>query len=303
MSATGDSKMKSALGFVGLGNMGLAMAVNLQAAGFALRVYTRTPGRADPLVETGARLAASPAETLEPDGIVVTMLADDAALEQVVMGENGIGGRLGSGGVHLSMSTIAPETARFLSDYHAQRGAAYVAAPVFGRPDAAAARRLWICTSGPQLAKDRVRPLLAAMGQKSYDFGEKAETANVVKLAGNFLIMAAIEAMAEAQTLGEKQDIDPAQLAAFFGETIFSCPVYQNYGRIIAGKAFEPAGFRLSLGLKDANLVLGNAAQAAVPMPIASLLRDRFVSGLAHGRGSLDWSAIALSASDDAGIV
>jgi 3-hydroxyisobutyrate dehydrogenase-like beta-hydroxyacid dehydrogenase len=294
--------MNRKAGFVGLGAMGLPIARNLLAAGFAVRAYNRTAERAAPLAALGAERASTPGDTVEPDGVVVTMLADDAALQQVVTGKGGLGERLGRGGVHVSMSTIAPETARSLADFHAERGSAYVAAPVFGRPDAAAAKKLWVCVSGPAAAKARVRPLLEAIGQGIHDFGEPPDAANVVKLAGNFLIMGAMEAIAEAQTLGEKHGLDRAQLAAFFGETIFACPVYQNYGRIIASKTYKPAGFRLALGLKDANLVLGAAAEASVPMPLASLLRDRFLSGVARGRASLDWSAIARAVSEDAGL-
>jgi 3-hydroxyisobutyrate dehydrogenase-like beta-hydroxyacid dehydrogenase len=294
--------MSMKLGFVGLGSMGLPIARNLLAAGFAVRAYNRTAERAAPLAALGAALASNPADTVEPDGVVITMVADDAALKEVTTGPGGIGDRLGRGGVHVSMSTIAPETARMLADLHAARGTAYVAAPVFGRPDAAAAKKLWVCVSGPAAAKTRVRPLLEAIGQGIHDFGEKSDAANVVKLSGNFLIMAAIEAIAEAQTLGEKHGIDRTQLGAFFGETIFACPVYQNYGRIIAAQTYEPAGFRLALGLKDANLVLGAAAEAKVPMPLASLLRDRFLSGVARGRASQDWSAIARAVSDESGL-
>ena len=294
--------MNMKTGFVGLGSMGLPIARNLLAAGFTVRAYNRTAERAAPLVAVGAALASSPADAVEPDGVVITMLADDAALKEVVTGQGGLGDRLASGGVHVSMSTIAPETARSLADFHAERGTAYVAAPVFGRPDAAAAKKLWVCVSGPTAAKARVRPLLEAIGQGIHDFGEKVDSANVVKLAGNFLIMAAMEAIAEAQTLGEKHGLDRARLGAFFGETIFACPVYQNYGRIIGNRTYEPAGFRLALGLKDANLVLGAAAEAQVPMPMASLLRDRFLSGVARGRASLDWSAIARAVSEEAGL-
>jgi 3-hydroxyisobutyrate dehydrogenase-like beta-hydroxyacid dehydrogenase len=294
--------VKTSVGFVGFGSMGAPIARNLLAAGFPVRAYNRTVERAAPIVTLGAALASSPADAVAPDGVVITMLADDAAVKEVVFGQGGVGDRLGPGGLHVSMSTIAPETARSLAEFHAERGAAYVAAPVFGRPEAAAAKKLWVCVSGPTTAKARVRPLLEAIGQGLHDFGEKPDAANVVKLAGNFLIMAAMEAIAEAQTLGEKHGLDRARLGAFFGETIFACPVYQNYGRLIANQTYEPAGFRLALGLKDANLVLGAAAEARVPMPVASLLRDRFLSGVARGRAALDWSAIARAVSEEAGL-
>jgi len=282
--------------------MGTPIARNLLAAGFAVRVYNRTAARAAPLVAEGAEQASNAGDAVAADGIVVTMLADDAALEEVVTGRNGIGDKLGRGGVHVSMSTVAPATARSLAAFHAERGAAYVAAPVFGRPEAAAANKLWVCVSGAAAAKARVRPLLEAVGQGVQDFGEEPAAANVVKLAGNFLIMSAMEAIAEAQTLAEKHGIDRAQLASFFGGTIFGCPIYQNYGRLIAGKTYEPAGFRLVLGLKDSKLVLDAAEEAKVPMPLASLLRDRFLSGVARGRGSMDWSVIARAIAEEAGI-
>ncbi|MET0218310.1 MAG: NAD(P)-dependent oxidoreductase [Burkholderiales bacterium] len=294
--------MKTKAGFVGLGAMGLPIARNLLAAGFAVRAHNRTVARAAPLVAEGAELASSPADTVATDGVVVTMLADDVALREVVTGKDGIGNKLGRGGVHVSMSTIGPATARALAALHAERGTAYVAAPVFGRPEAAAAKKLWVCVSGPTAARTRVRPLLEAIGQGIHDFGEEPHAANVVKLAGNFLIMSAMEAIAESQTLGEKHRIDRAQLASFFGETIFGCPIYQNYGRIIANKVYEPAGFRLALGLKDTNLVLDAAEEVHVPMPLASLMRDRFLSGVARGRAGMDWSAIARAVSEEAGL-
>ncbi|HEY2107516.1 MAG TPA: NAD(P)-dependent oxidoreductase, partial [Candidatus Binataceae bacterium] len=182
-------------GFIGLGSMGLPMAENLLAAGFTLRVFNRTASKAQPLVAKGAVLASRHGDAAAPGGIVLTMLADDAAVESIVMGEGGLAARLAPGGIHVSMSTIAPSTARRLAQFHAERGSIYVASPVFGRPDAAAARQLVICTSGPAAAKERVRPLQEIIGHAIYDYGEEPAAANVVKVAGNFLIAAAIEAM------------------------------------------------------------------------------------------------------------
>ena len=200
------------------------------------------------------------------------------------------------------MSTISPATSRKLADEHQRYGAIYLASPVFGRPEAAAARRLWMCVSGRQSAKERVRPVLNALGQGVYDFGEDPGAANVVKLCGNFLIASAMEAMAEALTLAEKNGIDRGGIADVLGQTIFSCPIYQNYGKAIAKQSYEPAGFKLSMGLKDVDLVLQTAASTTVPMPLASMLHDRFLAALARGRGELDWAAIALGVSDDAGL-
>ena len=293
--------MKESIGFVGLGNMGEPMASNLLKAGYALRLYNRTPARAASLLAQGAKLVSRLSEVADPGGIVVTMLSDDRALEDVV-GGSGVLDRLGPGGIHLSMSTVSPATARKLAEDHQRHGVVYLAAPVFGRPEAAAARKLWICLSGPRAAKDRVQPMLSALGQAVFDFGEDPGAANVVKLSGNFLIASAIEAMAEAMTFAEKNGIDRARLIDMLAQTMFACPVYQTYGKVIAQEHYEPARFRLSLGLKDIDLVLQTAAASKTPMPLASMLHDRFISAMAKGREELDWAAFALGASEDAGL-
>jgi 3-hydroxyisobutyrate dehydrogenase-like beta-hydroxyacid dehydrogenase len=290
------------VGFIGLGSMGLPIAMNLLESGYKLRVYNRTLQKAQPLVDKGAELGKSPADVVEPGGIVISMLANDQALEDVVLGENGILEKLGNGGIHISMSTISPTTAQNLAQQHEQKGTHYLAAPVFGRPDAAAARKLWICLSGNGAAKERVLPLLNVLGQKVFDFGEQVSAANVVKLSGNFLIISAIEAMAEAFTLAEKNGIDRNQVAELFGQTLFACPIYQNYGRMIAQEQYEPAGFKLALGLKDVELALQTAKESQMPMPFASLVRDRLISSIAKGRGDIDWTGLALGVSEDAGL-
>ncbi len=294
--------MAESIGFIGLGNMGQPMARNLLKAGFKLRVYNRNPSKAEPLVAQGAQQAPHPNEVVEPGSVVITMVANDSALESVVLGENGLLEKLGPDGIHLSMSTVSPATARKLAELHEKHGSSYVAAPVFGRPQAAAAQQLWICVSGPQAAKERVQPILKALGQGIFDFGEEPGAANVIKLSGNFLIASAMEAMAEALTLAEKNGIDRSKVIEMFGQTIFSCPIYQNYGKAIAEKRYMPAGFYLSLGLKDVSLVLQTADSAKMPMPLASLLHDRLMTGVAQGRGEMDWSALSLGVSEDAGL-
>lgn len=297
--------MHKTIAFLGLGQMGEPMARHLLQAGFAVRVYNRTAAKAAALRQAGAEVVANPAEAVEPGGIVVSMLANDAALEEVTLGHPGVGGiaeALGEGGLHISMSTVSPATASRLAAVHAEHGGCYVAAPVFGRPEAAAARKLWICVSGAAKAKERARPLFDAMGQGVHDFGDDPAAANVVKLAGNFLIASAIEALGEALALGEKNGIERIALAGFFSQTIFACPIYQNYGRSIAEQKYTPPGFRLALGMKDINLVLDAAAASQVPMPLASLLHDRLLASLANGRADLDWTALALGISADAGL-
>lgn len=293
--------MSETIGFIGIGNMGAPMARNLLRAGYELKVWNRSADKARALAAEGAEVVASPEQAALAGGIVVSMVADDRAVEETAFGAHGFGTRLADG-VHLSMSTIAPATAQRLASRHAEHGTDYVAAPVFGLPPAAAARKLWICAAGAAAAKARVRPVLEALGQGVFDFGEAPARANVVKLAGNFMIVAAVEAMAEAFTLGEKHGIAPAALAELFGQTLFACPVYQNYGRVVAEGNYRPPRFRLQLGLKDMSLALDAGRAAGAPLPLAALLQSRMVSGIAKGRGELDWAALALGVRDDAGL-
>ncbi len=293
--------MSETIGFIGLGNMGSAMAGNLLKAGYALTVYNRTRSKAEALVAKGAHLANSPSEAVTTGGIVVSMVANDHALEETVMSQ-GFLERLGPNGIHLSMSTVLPETSRKLAKLHAEHGSAYVAAPVFGRPEAAANRQLWICVAGPYADKERVQPVLKALGQGSFDFGEDPGAANIVKLCGNFMIVSAMEAMAEAFTLAEKSGPNRSAVFDMLTRTVFTAPIYQNYGKLIAEKRHTPVGFRQSLGLKDVNLLRDVAEQAIMPMPLASLVHDRLLAGVAKGRGDMDWSALELDVLENAGL-
>lgn len=290
------------VGFIGLGGMGHPIASKLLAAGYKLCVYNRTAAKADALVAQGAIRASSPAEVAEISEIVITMLTGDQALEQVVIGENGILDKLTSGKIHLSMSTVSPAIAHRLAQLHTDRHSDYVSATMFGRPEAAAAKKLFVCVSGSHRAIARVQPILQTVGQRVFEFGDHPDAANVVKLCGNFLIGSAMEAIAEALTLAEKSGVDPTALITILSQTIFACPVYQNFGSAIAQKHHEP-GVELKLALKDLNLVLQAATDTATPMPLASLLRDRMLSAVAKGREHLDWSALALGGSDDAGLM
>jgi 3-hydroxyisobutyrate dehydrogenase-like beta-hydroxyacid dehydrogenase len=282
--------------------MGEPMAANLLAAGYKLRVYNRTASKADALVANGAARVERAGDVATTGGIAITMVADNAALESVTMGADGLAERLGHGGIHISMSTVAPATSRRLAEHHAGRGGTYIAAPVFGRPDAAKAKRLWIVTSGPTAQKEAIRPVLEAMGQSIFDFGEDPGAANVTKLCGNFLIAANLEAMSEAFAMAEKQGVDRTAVAEMFAKTLFACPIYLGYGRAVAAKRFTPVGFRMPLGLKDIELALRTAEEVTMALPTASLVRDRMLASLAKGREDMDWSAIALSVLDDAGL-
>jgi 3-hydroxyisobutyrate dehydrogenase-like beta-hydroxyacid dehydrogenase len=293
--------MKEPIGFIGLGSMGLAVATNLLKAGFGLRVYNRTAEKARPLLELGATLARSPAEAVEPGGVVVTLVSDDRALEEVTLGGNGLLTRLGDG-VHLSMSTIAPHTARRLAGLHRERGSRYVASPVFGKPDVAAQGKLWIVTAGDAAALARVRPLQEAVSQRVVDFGEEPGAANVIKLAGNFLLGAAVEAMAEAFTLAQKHGVPRRQTYEFFTQTLFDCFVYRGYGELVASEHYQPVGAPPALIRKDYGLILEAAAEGLVPMPLANLIHERLTATVAKGRHDIDWAGFAHEVSESAGL-
>ena len=290
------------IAFIGLGSMGSAMAANLLAAGFPLTVYNRSQERCQPLAEGGAQVAASPRHAAEGADIVLTMVSDDNALAAVCEGDDGLLAGLASGTVHAAMSTIAPATSDRLAPMHEDRGVSYVAAPVFGRPDMAQAAKLSIVAAGPESALRRLEPVFAAVGQKVFAVGDKASAANVVKLAGNFMIAAAIEAMGEALALAEKHGIDREKAMEVYSSTLFACPIYKGYGAAIATERFQPPGFRLALGLKDVSLVQQTARAKEVPMPVASLLADRLLASVARGRGDWDWAGLARAIAEDAGL-
>lgn len=290
------------IAYLGLGGMGNAMAGRLLAAGYPLTVWNRTPAKCADLVARGARLAGSPGEAVGDADFVFSMVADDPALDEITLGPQGFLSALKPGAVHASMSTILPATARRLALAHGERHAAYVACPVFGRPEAAAAGLLWICLSGADDDKARLLPVIASLCQQHFDFGSEPGAANVVKLAGNFMIASAIEAMSEAFVFGEKNGIGQQALSDFFGSTLFACPIYKNYGKLIAGKHFDPPGFRLALGRKDVQLVAETARQSDVPMPFVGTLVARLTARAAKGGGELDWTSIALDVAADAGL-
>lgn len=291
--------MAETLGFIGLGNMGEPIVHNLLRAGYSLKIYNRTVSKCEAAVAMGATLATTAAETATRGGIVLTMLADDRAVEEVCLARPSFVERLGPGGVHASMSTISPATARRLAEHHKTYGVDYVAAPVFGRPEAAAAAKLFTLAAGPAAAKRRLEPIQAAIGQGMFNFGEDVGAANVVKLCGNFMVAATIETLAEMLTLAEKNGVDRKALAEMIGK--FS-PMHYVYANVIAERKFMPAGFRLVLGMKDVNLIMQTAQASTTPLPLGSLLHDRWLSAIAKGRGELDWSAIALGVAEDAGL-
>ncbi|HEY2584264.1 MAG TPA: NAD(P)-dependent oxidoreductase [Tepidisphaeraceae bacterium] len=289
------------VGFIGLGHMGSGMAGRLLDAGHDVTVYNRTPGKAQELIDRGAHLAARVADACRGDA-VITMLADDNAVERVVLGEGGVLASLGKCTVHVSMSTISVALSERLADFHATAGHRYIAAPVFGRPDVAAAGKLYIIAGGRPALVAACMPLFDAIGQKTLHIGDLPQAANLVKLSGNFLTASVLEALGEAMALVRKAGIDPHRYFEVLTSTLFTGPVFTNYGGLIAAQQFEPAGFVAPLGEKDLRLVLAAAEPLRVPMPLASLVHDRLQTLIARGGDQLDWSGIGQLAASDAGL-
>ena len=288
------------VGFIGLGNMGAAIAGNILRAGHQLTVWNRSLAPVADLVGQGAVAAQAPQDALKGDA-VFTMLANDAALREVRLA-GPLLEHAAPGLVHVNLATVSIELAREMTQVHAARGVGYVAAPVFGRPDAAAAAKLIVVAAGAGRDIARVRPILEAIGQRVAVVGEAPEQANLFKIAGNFMLAAAIETLGEAVALVRKGGLDPALFIDVLTTSLFAAPAYQGYGALIVAQRYEPAGFKLSLGMKDAGLALAAGAQLQVPLPLASLVNDHFIEAMASGMGEKDWAALAALAAAKAGL-
>ena len=289
------------IAFIGLGRMGTGMARNLLRAGHTVSVFNRSREKAVALAADGARAASSPADACRDAEAVMTMLADDQALEQIVFGNDGIASALKKDCVHLSHSTISTALARRLTAEHSQRNQGYLSVPVFGRPDSAEAKNLVVVAAGPTEYVERCRPLLDAIGRQTFVVGTEPWQANVAKLCGNFLIAGVIEGLGEAYATLRKAGVAPQSFLEIMNALLGS-QVIANYGRIIAQEQFEPAGFALKLGLKDVRLVLAAAEECTAPMPLASLVHDHLLSALAQGQGELDWSSMTQVIARNAGL-
>lgn len=289
------------LGFVGLGKMGLGMAGMLQQAGHELTVYNRTREKGESLKEKGARIADTPAEAARGAEAVFSMLSDDEALTEVVLGKDGIAQGLTPGAIHISCSTISTSLSRRLTNEHQERTQEFVSAPVFGRPEAASAKKLIVVLAGQEQSLERCLPLAEAIGRRTISVGREPWMANAVKLCGNFMIASMLEAFAEAFAVMQKSGVPQQDFLDTMVE-LFGSSVYANYGAAIVNKQFDPAGFALKLGLKDVRLALELSGEVEAAMPFASIVRDHLVSALAHGQGSLDWSSLALVAERRAGL-
>ncbi|WP_294391844.1 NAD(P)-dependent oxidoreductase [uncultured Sphingomonas sp.] len=288
------------IGFVGLGRMGEGIARNLLKAGHDVLVWNRSADKADTLVADGATRAATPAEAARAE-VIHTMLADDHAVAAVTFGPDGILSA-DPGIIHVSHSTISVKLAEGLTQAHRDHGGGFVSAPVFGRPAAAADAKLFIVAGGGAEALAKVRPLLDAIGQRTFEIGAEPSQANLVKLSGNFMIMSVIESLAEAMALAQRGGVDKATLLEVLTGTLFGAPIYNTYGGLLIGGEFRPAGFVAPLGLKDMNLVAEAAGTSGVPMPLLSLVRDRLTATIQREGADIDWSGIAKVVWADAGL-
>jgi len=281
------------VGFIGLGRMGQAMSARILGGGHDLVVYNRTPGKTAEISKLGARVAPSIAAVCDGREVVISIVADDAAVKEVTLGAGGVKASLPAGAVHVVMGTHSVATVQMLAAAHAQANQQMVSAPVLGRPDAAAAGKLMIVAGGPPDAVRRCGPLSEVMGRRTFEAGVKQEGAAAIKLSNNFVLGCAIEAMGEAFSLVRKYGVAPGVLYDVLTEGLFASPAYKVYGQIIVGQAYDKAGFTTHLGLKDINLALAAADQARVPVPSGNACRDRLLGAIAHGDGEKDWAVMA----------
>jgi 3-hydroxyisobutyrate dehydrogenase-like beta-hydroxyacid dehydrogenase len=282
------------VGFVGLGRMGQGIAGRILGGGHALTVFNRTPGKTADLAAAGAKVASSIAEAASASEVVVTMVADDAALVEVALGADGLRDSLAPGAVHMTMGTHGVAAVEELDAAHAAAGQTLVAAPVLGRPDLAATGQLGIVAAGPQEAVERCRPLFEVIGRRTFEAGPRPASATAIKLANNFVLGCAIQAMAEAFSLGRAYDVRPAVLHEVLAEGLFAAPAYKVYGEIMVEEAYDRVGFTTELALKDVHLTLAAAGDARLPLPSANVLRDRLLGAIAHGDGERDWAVLAV---------
>jgi 3-hydroxyisobutyrate dehydrogenase-like beta-hydroxyacid dehydrogenase len=304
-TSTATHPERTKIGFVGLGHMGTAMAANLAAAGRQVIAYVRRPNRMDKLAALGLRPTTDITDLFDC-GVVISMLPDDDAVRDVVIGRadlgiEGLALGLMPGAIHLSMSTISTATASRLASEHAHHGQGYVAAPVFGNPDAAKARQLFIVAAGAAADVERCRPLLDNLGQQTFVIGTDPEQANLIKLLGNMMTATALEMLGEVVAVALKRGLDPKPFIDFLTSTMFGGRVHKIYGDKIIRQSYAP-GFVMPLALKDVRLALAEAESAGTPMPSVSVVRDRLITGIARGYADLDWTALGLIAAEEAGL-
>ncbi|MHB2245960.1 NAD(P)-dependent oxidoreductase [Pseudomonas fitomaticsae] len=300
MNTSSREERDMELGFIGLGTMGAPMVLNLLKAGHRVRVWNRSTAPLQALAEAGAEAVETPALAAQAE-VLISMLGDDTAIRSVFFDAKALDG-LRAGSVHVNMSTVSVALAKELATVHEARGVGYVSAPVLGRVDVAAAGNLNILASGPAEALARVQPLFDVLGRKTWTFGDTAEVACAAKLSANLMIASAIESLAEASTLAGGYGISRGAFIEMITSTLFAVPVYQGYGKLMVDEKFEPAGFKLSLGLKDVRLALEAGEAAQVPLPFASVLKDNLLDGMAHGQADQDWASLSKVSDRRAGV-
>jgi 3-hydroxyisobutyrate dehydrogenase-like beta-hydroxyacid dehydrogenase len=294
--------MTQKVGFIGLGWMGLPMAENVLKRGFLSSVYNRTKEKAAPLLNQGVKWAASPSELAGSCEFVITMVANDRALEEIVHGPSGLLSSLKKPFIHISMSTVSPDLVADLEKKHREKGCKFLAAPVSGRPERAKAGSLWIFLAGDSAAKKTATPILESMSVKIFDLGEQAAQSSLFKLCSNFMIISLIEAFSEATSMLEKGGITTARAAEIWGSSLFDAPVFHSYTPMICKRNFADGGFALNLGLKDMRLLQAAADRAQVPMPFLSDVHEKMLTSMNLGRAEWDWSSIALLTRELAGL-
>lgn len=294
--------MKMGVGFIGMGNMGLPMAQNILKAGFPLTIYNRTKERGAAIIKQGCQWAESPAQLAERCDTLVSMVANDGALKEIVEGPTGIFQSAKKPSIHISMSTVSPELCTELEKKHREKGIAFLSAPVSGRPDRAKEGSLWIFLAGEAQAKKTARPILEAMSCKIFDLGEHPSQAALFKLCNNFMILSLIESFSEAAAMLEKGGISTEKAADVWGNSLFDAPVFHSYTPMVCKRNFSDGGFALDLGLKDIRLLQSCADKAQVPMPFIAELQEKLLVCMNLGRAKYDWSAIALLTRELAGL-
>ena len=293
------------IGFVGLGQMGTAMAANLASAGRRVIAYVRRPAQQGKLAALGLMPTTNIADLFDCE-IVISMLPDDTAVREIVFGREAVGldglaQGLRPGAIHLSMSTISTAAASELASEHALNGQGYVAAPVFGNPDAAKALQLYIVAAGAPADVERCRPLFDNLGQQTFVVGSDPAEANLIKLLGNMMTATALEMLGEIVAVFRKRGLDAAPFLNILTSTMFGGRAHKIYSAKILAERYAP-GFRLPLALKDVRLALAEADSVGVPMPSVEVVRDRMTTGIARGYGDLDWTALGLIAAEEAGL-
>ncbi len=281
------------VGLIGLGRMGQGMGQRLLGGGHDLLVFNRSAGKAADLEKAGARSATTIAAACADRDVVITMVSDDAALNDVALGAGGIRQSLAKGRIHVAMGTHSAAAIQALGAAHAEAGQTLIAAPVLGRPDAAAAGQLVIVAGGPADAVSACAPIFQVMGRKTAEAGGKPESAIAIKLANNFVLACAIEAMAEGFALVRKYGVQPQVFYEVITEGLFAAPAYKVYGKLMVDQAYDKPGFTSALGLKDVKLALAAGELAKVPLPSGSVVRDRLIGAIAHGDTDKDWAVLA----------